>query len=374
MEQNMVNEGKVKLYGSDLLKLFFKKLKLMIVFALIGAVIGGCLGGYLAIKNADYTAEMKIVVTPVDDTDALLNNLRLDRFAESLLLDENGLPPKADCNAKDYEAALLAVNAYEEARAERWDKYVEFSTHHITDIENNYKRLLTEYQEAFELLKMYKAADGETVNNEEHLKMVAHCEENLRAVQAKKDAYYNEYYVPACEKHEKLKAELTALGDKVDVTKREADDAVEKVLVEWRKETGVSEKINNIASYSSFEYIETNIPDPSNKNASTIDKGYIKINISVPASNKKFAYTLIDEYKAHICDYVEKQLETISGQPDVDCVLATPTASVSAPGISQYVSEAVKYAFVAAVALAILVYVFFLCKMLFNVEMHNTKD
>ena len=376
MEQNMVNENKAKLCVSDLIRLFFKKLKVIVIIALICGIIGGALGVYFAIDNAQYTAELNIYVSPLDDTDVLLNDLRSGRFAELLLLDENGLPPKASCNAKDYENALAALKVYEDARERRWQKHVEASEHHITDVESTYKRLEEEYTRVFELLTVYKTADGETVNNEEHLKMTAIIEEKLLSIQEKKDAYYENYYVPAYQKQVQLRAELTALKDEVTAARRDAEEAVEKVLVEWRKTPGVAEKVNKIMGSTSYKYYEAEsaASDAASKDPTFAEKKYIKIKISVPSKDKDFAKSLVGAYKTHLCDYVEKKIETIANTADVYCTITNPTASVVAPKSSYYVGEAVKYAVVAMIAAVVLVYIFFLCKMLFKLEMHNSKE
>ena len=203
--ENKNNENKAMICASDLVKLFANKFKIMVIIGLIAAIIGGGIGVLFTSLNAKYRAEINISVTPVDNSDRLLFDLRSGRFAETLLLEENGLPAKDKCDPKDYANALAAIEAFEEARELRWKKYVEKTTHHVTDVENTYKRLLAEYEEAFNLLKMYKDADGEAfVNNAEHLAMIDRCEENLLKIQAKKQAYYDEYYVPATDKLIKL--------------------------------------------------------------------------------------------------------------------------------------------------------------------------
>lgn len=365
MEQNKVNEKKEPLYWGDLLRLFAKKIKPIIIIGLIFAIIGGTAGVFLNSVGGNYTAEVKISVTPIDDTDRLLFNLRSGRFAELLLLEENGLPPKSECNAEDYDAALKALNAYEDARAKRWDKYVETTVFHMNDIDTTYKRLENEYLAAFELLKMYKEADGEGfANNENHLKMIALCEEKLLAAEAAKLAYYNEYYLPADQTRVRLQAELTALKDEVDITKREADEAVEKVLVEWRKNPAVKDKIKRASAYTTYNYMESHIPSADgSKTTSAFNKGYIEVSIVAPAADQAFAEKLADAYTVHICDYVEKQVEYISGRPDVECILVNPVISVEREAES-VVSQAAKYALVACLIAVVVTYLFFVIRML----------
>ncbi len=376
MEENKMNENKVRLYVSDLIKLFFKKLKVMIIAAVIFGILGGCLGVFLAVKNAQYTGTLDIYVSHLDDTDVLLNDLRSGRFAEKLLLEKNGLPPKAECNSKDYNAALDALSAYAKAREDRLLKDIELSEFHMIDIENTYKRLEAEYKEAFDLLVVYKTADGEAVNNEEHLKMTAICEQNLLSIQEKKDAYYKEHYVPAQEAKVKLQSELAVLKDKVNSARREADEAVEKVLEAWRKTPGVANKVKKIMASTEYNYYEAEAAKgaAAATDAKSVAKKYIRVSIAVPANDQEFAKMLLENHKTRLCDYVEEKIETISGEPKVECIITNPTASLAKTPNSYNVTEAIKYAAVAMIAAAVLVYIFFLGKMLFKVELHNTKE
>ena len=376
MEQNKVNENREPIRGIDLLRLFTKKLKPIIIIGLVFAIVGGVAGVLLTSLGATYVAEVKISVTPIDDSDRLLFNLRSGRFAEVLLLEENGLPPKAQCNAEDYDEALKALEAYEDARERRWDKYVESSLFHMTDIDTTYKRLESEYNAAFELLKMYKEADGEGfVNNEDHLKMIALCEEKLLAAEAAKLAYYNDYYLPADQTRVRLQAELATLKGEVDVTRREADEAVEKVLVEWRKLPEVKESIKKISSYTLYNYFESDIPKvDESKDATAVNKGYIQITVVVPANEKEFAVELADAYAVHIESHVEKQVEYISGRPDVECVLTDPVISVEYEADS-VIAEAVKYAVVAGAIAVVITYLLFMCRMLLKAgEKHPSEE
>ena len=151
MEQNKVNESKGTIRLVDLLGLFVKKFKAIVIVSLIVAIIAGSLGAVLDVMDSECVAEVNVQVSPVDESDRLLMNLRSGRFAEQLLLEENGLPPKSECNAEDYEKALDAIKAFEDAREKRWNKHVENATFHMTEIENTYKRLEAEYDEALAL-------------------------------------------------------------------------------------------------------------------------------------------------------------------------------------------------------------------------------
>lgn len=374
MENNVVKENRSNLYGIDLIKLFFKKLKIMCVIALVGAIIGGVLGAGLAVMNTKYTAELNISVTPVDDTNALLHSLRSGRFAERLLLDDKGLPPKEKCDSADYQKALDAVNAVEALREKKNDKYVESILFRTGEIENTYKTLKEQYDEAFALLKMYKDADKEAyVDTEEHLKMIAECEEKLLAIQAKKDAYYNEHYLPATQKAKKLQEELSAINVELNLAIKAAESATEKLLESWREDSDVASSINLIKQSTTYEYFEAidQATTDKTKEPTFVEKGYIKVSIELPSGNEEFAKELVSSYKSYMCDYVELQIEKISDNSKIDCVLIDPVISVEKS--SSFITDAVKYAVVGAMILFVLTYIFFLSKMIFGAELKK-KD
>ena len=373
--ENKNNETKTMICASDLVNLFASKFKVIVIIGLIVAILGGGWGVLFTSINAKYRAEINISVSPVDNSDRLLFDLRSGRFAETLLLEENGLPAEDKCDPKDYANALAAIKAFEEARELRWEKYVEKSNHHVTDVENTYKRLLAEYEEAFNLLKMYKDADGEAfVNNAEHLAMIDRCEENLLKIQAKKQAYYDEYYVPATDKLIKLQAEYTELCDRVIEKRREAEAATEKVLAEWRKLPEVSWQINKIMESVTYEYFESNTPtlDETGNPLPTLDKRYINVVITVPTKNVDFANKLVSAYKTHLCNYAEKQIEEIYDQADVECVIIDPVICLEETVDEDiYIAQAIKYAVVFGLAAAVLTYVLMLFKLLIDVNKKN---
>ena len=157
MEEN----SKASVTLVDLVRLFKKKFVLLVVVALLAAIVGGALGAFLNVRATTYMAEIEISVFPTDGSNGLLYLLRSGRFAEQMLLQENGLPPKDQCNAADYEAAEKALAELAAARAQRVEKYEEASRHYVTDVEYVYKALTEEYNSVLTLLKMYKEAQAQ---------------------------------------------------------------------------------------------------------------------------------------------------------------------------------------------------------------------
>ena len=373
MEQNKTGTGKATVYLGDLLKLFVKKFKVILIVGIVVAIIGGALGGITAAMESAYVAELSISVSPIDDSDRLLFNLRTGRFAETLLLEENGLPPKDMCNAADYEAAVKALAEYDAAREARREKYYELSSYYTAVVDSKYNSLKTEYDAIFSVLKLYKEAAVEGfATDENHLKMIAVYEEKLLAAEKAKNDYYNEYYSKAQAQKVFLQTELAEAKDLVDQKKMAADTAVEKVLAEWRKDPEVENQILTIMESTTYEYFDSNIPKADEtKETEAFNKGYVKILISVP-EDEEFANKLVDCFQIHLCDYVEEQLEYVTGEVEVECVLVDPVVTVVRTPDS-LVPSIVKYAAVFGAVAVVATYLIYLLKFLWNIISKGEK-
>ena len=135
MEQNQTQTTRENASLWGIFALFVKKIKLIVVIAVLIAIVGGVLGGVLAGMNATYSTEFILYASPSDDNDSLLYALRSGKLNEKILFEENGLPPKAQCNEEDYEAAEKALKAYEDARKLAKEKYEAVRNYYIKDIE-----------------------------------------------------------------------------------------------------------------------------------------------------------------------------------------------------------------------------------------------
>ena len=345
MEQSKNSSNNATLKIGDFLKLFAKKFKLMVCIGVIAGIIGGAVGYFLDSLNVKYTAEMNISISPSDETDVLLFELRSGMFAEKLLLEANGLPPKDKCNENDYNAAVAALEAYEKARVDRQEKYYELSYYYMAPIENEYNNLSNDYDRAYNLLKLYKDTPLEGLDRDErenHLKMIEIYEEKLIAAEAAKREYEEAVYLPAKEKKVQLQTELSQTKDEMESRKREADAAVEKVLSVWRTDDDVKDAVIKIGECVTYDYFGVTKPQEEGETKDEVEylnKGFIRILISVP-KDEQFANDLVEKFRLHITDYVEKHLEFVTGQVEVDCMLTSPIVSVERNPSSWIISAA----------------------------------
>jgi hypothetical protein len=372
MEEN--NTKEISLI--DLIKLFQKKFKALVLIALIAAIIGGVAGVFWNITGATYSAELEIYMTPADGSDRLLYDLRSGRFAEQLLLEENGLPAKELCNAADYEAAERLLTELEVIRQARIDKHEEISRYYTSDIEHQYAVLTNEYNNILSVLKMYKDAQTDGLVNESHLAVIADYEKRLQEAEDAKKAYYDEVYSKVENKKIQMNTELAELSDQLSDKREEAEEAVEKVLAAWRSNEEVAKQVTAMLKFATYEYhklsyFEKETQADKNEDDESLHRGYIKIQLVVPASaipegaleGMDYVEDLIDRYNNRMGDYVEDYLEKATGAYEAKCTVISPIVNIETTE-SAVIGEAVKFAAIAGIAGGVLAYLFFVVQML----------
>ena len=362
----------------DLVHVFKKKFLKILVIAIVVAILGGAVGGVLTLLDTTYTAELEIYVTPADGSDRLLYDLRSGRFAEQLLLEKNGLPAKDKCNAADYDAAVAALNELARIRQERIDKRDEIDRYYTSDIENRYNVLENEYNNILNVLKMYKDAQSDALVNESHVEMIAFYEEKLQEAEDAKQDYYDNYYSKVVEKRIQLNIELAELSDQLTDQREIADEAVEKVLAAWRKDSTVAKQIKTILKCATYEYHSLSYFEGETKESTDKDKvdeslhrGYIKIKLNVPASSvpdtaadgETYVQELVGLYNNRIADYVENYLEEATGAYEAKCTVISPIVEVEREPDGLLV-ELIKYAFIGGVVGAVLAYGYFVIQLM----------
>lgn len=361
MEEN----SKASVTFVDLIKLFQKKFKVLVVVGLLAAILGGLCGAFLTVQATTYRAEIEISVSPTDGSDDILYFLRSGRFAEQMLLEENGLPARDECNAADYDAALKLLEELDVIRRQRIEKNKEVARHYISDVENHYKGLTDEYNGVLTLLKMYKEAQADALVSDTHEAMIAVYEEKLAKAEGARKDYYDNYYAPAVAKKLQLSIELSRLTDAFVDTKQEAAAAVEKVLSDWRQKNGVAGRTSAFMSYVSYEIKGLDEETAKDAASQPLGSSYIRIKIAVPAdavpatyaSGGEYVRSLVDRLETRlddvICSYLEDDLTVFEGS----CVQTNPVISIS-QGPGGVTNAAIKYGIVFAMVGVVLAYAF----------------
>lgn len=364
MDQN-VNGSNGLVSLMDLWTLFVSKLKLLVIVGLLVAIASGVLGAVLSLYGNRYEAEVKFYLSPSDTSDTLLYNMQSEIFAERLLLDKNGLPPKKECsNTKDYDAALEVIARYEEKREEKRLKKLEIedfnAIHNQTPYEQKYLNSKENYEKAYLHWSILAAPQTDAIIDDDYRQRLQESEAALLSAKSEMEANYAEYQAYLAEKT-KLQGEYDLLALELKRLTDERNVAVEKVLDPWRKTSDIKEKIAIIMSYTTFEYTVLEVPESDSSSTAKEgeeeirNKGYITIKVSIP-ENKEFATTLVEKIKTNTIGYIQQHIEEKTGTTKVDCRLISPYSTVCEKRNSDVLTNVVKYVVISVALTEIALY------------------
>ncbi len=359
MEQTKQNGA---LTFTDILRMFRGKVILVICITLAFAIL--C-GGFVAVDsllNVNYGTEIKFHLSHADSSHEILTLLDSEAFAEKLLLDENGLPPKSECDAEDYEAALAAIKAYNNAREAKYEasKVRDLMPLTLAVAEGIYGNLQKNYEEIYNILTVYKLVQSDQIANmEEHKAKILEYEEKLAEISAEKADYEKNHYLPAL--REKLEADeaYEKSAALVNETRKTANELTEKVVGPWRKASGAVNDIKGLIS--SLEFRFESASNSTKENESTL---FLIVSVS-GLSDKDTADKLINSLKARTPEFVEENFERITGDVDVNCSLISTTSEAHEIGRASIIKNAAISAAVGAIAGFVVICAIIICKELF---------
>ena len=319
MEQNTQSQS---LTLVDIIKMFKGKFVKLICITLAAAIL--C-GGIIILKTAffgEYGAEVTFYLSYADGSYELLTLLQSESFAEKLLLDENGLPPKSECDPADYEAALAAINAFNDARQQKHDVYeiLNMIPYSLAIIQDTYNNLVADYNEIYNLLNIYKSAQSDKIaDNDNHAKKIAEYEEKLAVASAAKDEYEKSTYNPAIKNKLELEEKAAKASELVKNTRKESEELTEKLVSKWRKNKEVSKEIQKVSQSVKFEFATREV---NNGNATVDVDNSIFLIISVATSEgEEFAEKVVESIKTITPGFMEKNIERLTGATEPYCTL-----------------------------------------------------
>ena len=253
MEQN-TNTAKEITFG-DLCRLFAGKWVLFLVLALVFGFVGGAFGLVSAFDNRTYSTTLTFNISDSTNSDDLLYLLRSEKFAETLLLEENGLPKKENCNAADYAAAEAALKKVNDLRAEKETVRNQLNRRKVDfkSVSLMLSQLETDYNEISLMLESLRPQTDAVVDGAT-LSLIA--EYNLKLTDSKEkiESYREETYRPMNREIKALEDKLALLGLDLHDAKEDADEAAEKVLAPWREAAGVRGNVDTIMTGITYTY------------------------------------------------------------------------------------------------------------------------
>ncbi len=307
------------------LKIFIKKIKIIVAFALVVFFAAGLLGIIFAPSPVRGTTLMFSVDKKIED-DSMLTLLSSEKFAELLLLDENGLPAekKSTDPSSEYMQAKNAADAYRKD-LEYLDKIdseindLKFSLTHI-EAQKNIKNSA--------LSAITTAMGGDNGTN-------AALNEEYK--QAKVE------YDEAAEKYRKTLEEISykesekfKKSDSLLETKEIAHEKAEVLLAPWR-----SEKKKDIAAVK--KSVVCYYPEDNKSGLFIVADVFVEKSHDADGS---YTESLVKKVMNVLPEFVETNLSTISNGSlkTVDCTLITTGVSITSTNNLSWVVYAVIFA------------------------------
>lgn len=361
---------------AEIVRMFRGKLKVLICVALVAAIVGGAAGVLSSKFSEVYGSDIEFYLSPETNTQALLQYLKSDAFAERLLLNEYGLPEGSD-RYDGYDEAKNAVKEEFAARdlvIELNKTFTDFNYYVSTDpnakdhekmtfneVDNRHKELLAQYEECYALLEVYKNAYSDIVAGQEsHLQKTKEYEDAVADALEELEEYREKYYYPKTEQKRALTDALSRARAELKKKREIADKKVEAVLAQWRNDPEIQSSISLIQDSVTYKYA-TVIDDNSNNSISNIDKieqntNYSFLEVSVAVDDDQvFANDIVEKIKNSAPDLIAVNLERLADCAEVKCTLISTNAKADSIGEVSTVQNAVLYAGVAAVLAVVLV-------------------
>ncbi len=341
---------------TDFVRVFKKNVIKIIIVALIVAM--GV--GMFAIFNTTYGVMLSYHITPGDQSDDLIHFLSSESFAEKLLLDENGLPSKNECDAKDYDAAIAAINLFEEKRKAKAElsQEIDKMPNKLASIRDQYERIVAEYDRAYALLKTYLDMGSDSyADREEYRASVVAYEKDLAEAKAERKAFEENVYHPQIDLQRELSLKLEELNTELKYARIDMKEAVEKVVAPWREKN--KEKISRINSAIAFEYIEhiEHVANEESNKEGTLNKEYLNVYVTVE-DDEEFSNEITSALKEKLGIYVQKHIEEKTAVTRVECNLLSTASDTRIIGRSVMVN-AVLYGAIGFIGTSVVLYIVF---------------
>ena len=330
----------------DLLKILLAKIKLIVCVALIAAILGGAFGfAFTLIGNHDFGTKIEFYITPNAPDSQILHLLSSERFAEKLMLDENGLPE--GYSGAEYDAALAAKleskaadAAYAEAK-----RASKMAPRELAAIQKTYEEKQKAYDDVYNLLSVYQSASDEIAKQPEHIEKMKKYEAAVEEAKAEKVIAEKAYYV-ASQKALEATNNLEAAKENASNARKLADDLAEEILKEWRDQSQNKKKISKINESLKYKYIEDTSSKGTEDNA---NRQFLVVSISVE-KDEQLAKMLLDSLCDKLPAYVEENTSTEDSIEETECILISTAAEIEDIGKNSLVKEVIKYALIATLA------------------------
>jgi hypothetical protein len=336
----------------DILKILFSKAKLLVCITLLAAIIGGALGGAITLLGKrEYGTQVEFYITPNATDSTVLHLLASERFAEKLLLNENGLPENR--SGAEYEVALAAkleadtaLKALSEAK-----KLSKEAPRALAIAQKNYEEKQKAYDDTYNLLTTYKSATSDKIAEDpEHVQKMKQYEADLEVAKTEKKLAEEQYYL-ASQNALVATHNLEAAKEAATSAKKKADDLSEDILEQWREVEKNKKKISLINESLSYKYIDVETTDKATDEKA--NRQFLIVSIAVE-KDEALAKRLLCNIRDRLPAFVEENMDASDTDAETICTLISTAAEVENLSKNSLVKEIAKFALISSfMALAV---------------------
>ena len=347
MEKDFKKDDGVSLLS--ILRLLMKKVNILILAVVIGAIVGG---GFAVIKtrNVDYYGtNVEFYVNPENPETSMNDNgsqygvygaygrhvmdnmvklLTSESFSEQLMLSQN-----------EHDLPEKGING-------ELDKAIEKAVPYVEELEN--AKEIYEEKEADEINKLVllRLDWNEAVAGTAYASY-SYSESNYTALKKAEDK--GEFTIPeklttAYTTYQAAKSATLTAKNELKGKKDLASGPIEDALLLWRATSEYRKELSRVRKAISYSYLEEG---ESVKDANDLARSFIYVKISV-LNDEAFAKDLLEAIKEAVPAYVEENMAVPSGYQGTNCQRISRLDDVRLTNPNYMIKQTVKYAVLAA--------------------------
>ena len=332
----------------DMVNSLIKKWKIIVWVTLAALILGAVAGlGMALIANRNYGTRVEFFVSSDKANNQLLSVLKSDKYAEALLMDENGLPGEFK-NTEEYAAAKALLEQEEslEKLLEEQEEALEPYEIEISILSRESTEAQTAYNEALSLLEMYKKADGQALEKADaealknHFATLKRYENEVEEARTTKEQKRNKYNEKVSEKQELEKA-IKELTKEIANLQKEKDKALGVLHDMYIGVEGNAKKVEDVKKRITCGFVDSKATEEQ-----LASSAVVYVDIAVP-SDEAAANELLKQVSDKTVDFV---IDSVNTKEEPTCTNLSAFATVEKIEVYGPIMNTVKFGAIAAVA------------------------
>ena len=310
----------------DVLKVLKSRIKNILCITLAALLIGGLAGGVFAlINNATYGAKAQFYITSDKSNEYIISLLRSDSFAESLLLDENGLDPNK-AGTDDYNAVLAIKKEADELMLDKEKKEIELAKcpNRIANAQRIYQAAQAEYEAICATIYIDNGSIDTARLNEAKL-----LRDNARTA-----------YEASMSESETLGEAIDDLTVLIKEKKEEIKKATDSHLIEFRQDKNNIDNIAKIKDSLIYQYAES---ENSHSQLALTVKVAVKF-------DKELAEKIVPKMNENLPEFVDDSIIPEKDEQKPECTIISLAGEVGSADYKNPITQAITFGIIALIA------------------------